>query len=127
MLFYNGITKDKDGNVWIANNFRGILKFDGISDNFVRIPVEGFSTYSDGRSEINISSVLLDKTGLLWFGTTLHGMLKYNPESEPFIHYKQDPQIRNSLNSSQIFSIVESKKTPRKNLCGYKRRRIELI
>lgn len=116
--YYNGITKDKDGNVWMANNFRGILKFDGISDNFVRIPVEGFSTYSDGRSEINISSVILDKTGLLWFGTTLHGILKYNPESEPFIHYKQDTQIKNGLNSSQIFSIVESKKHPGKIYVG---------
>lgn len=116
--FFNGITQDKDSNVWIANNLRGILKFDGISDNFVRIPVEGFSTYADGRSEVNITGVLSDRTGILWFSTTLHGILKYNPDSEPFVHYKQDPQIKNSLISSQIFSIVESKKNPGKIYVG---------
>jgi serine phosphatase RsbU (regulator of sigma subunit)/ligand-binding sensor domain-containing protein len=116
--YYNGIIKDKDGNIWIANNFRGILKFDGISDNFKRIPIEGFSSYADGRSEINITNVSLDKTGLLWFGTSLHGIFKYNPDSEPFVHYKQDPQTENSINSSQIFSIAESKKYPGKIYVG---------
>lgn len=116
--FYNSITQDKDGNVWIANNLRGILKFEGITDNYKRIPVEGFSTYADGRSEVNITGVLLDRTGLLWFSTTLHGILKYNPDSEPIVHYKQDPQIKNGLNSSQIFIIVESKKFPGKIYVG---------
>lgn len=116
--YYNGISKDKDGNIWVANNFRGILKFDGVSDNFKKVQVEGFGSFSDGRSEINIRGVLSDRTGLLWFATSAQGVFKYNLDSEPFIHYKQDPQIKNSINSSQMFSIVESKKHPGKIFIG---------
>ena len=116
--YYNGITQDKDGNIWIANNFRGILKFDSISDNFIRIQIEGIGSFSDRRSEITISDVMLDNTGLLWFGTTLAGVFKYNPDAEPFIHYKNDPKNKNSINSSQIFSIIESKKYPGKIYVG---------
>ncbi len=93
--YYNGITKDKDGNIWVANNFRGLLKFDGISDNYKRIKIEGIGSFTDGRSEILLSDVMLDNTGLLWFGTTLAGLFKYNPDAEPFIHYKNDPKNQN--------------------------------
>jgi serine phosphatase RsbU (regulator of sigma subunit)/ligand-binding sensor domain-containing protein len=116
--YYNGISKDNDGNIWIANNFRGILRFDGVSDNFKKVQIEGFGSFSDGRSEINIRGVLSDRTGLLWFATSAQGVFKYNLDSEPFIHHKQDPQIKNSINSSQMFSIVESKKHPGKIYVG---------
>ncbi len=116
--YYNGITQDKDGNIWVANNFRGLLRFDGISDSYKRIQIEGIGSFSDGRSEILLSDVMLDNTGLLWFGTTLAGVFKYNPDAEPFIHYKNDPKNKSSINSSQIFSIVESQKYPGKIYVG---------
>lgn len=110
--YYNGITQDKQGNIWISNNFRGILKFDGISDNYSDIKVQGIGSYSDGRSEILYSDVMLDNTGLLWFSTSLAGIYKYNPYAEPFYHYKHDPAQKNSISSSQIFGLAESKKNP---------------
>ena len=48
----------------------------------------------------------------------LAGVFKYNPDAEPFIHYKNDPKNKSSINSSQIFSIVESKKYPGKIYVG---------
>lgn len=116
--YYNGITQDNDGNIWIANNFRGLLKFDGVSDSYKRVQIDGIGSFSDGRSEITISDVMLDNTGLLWFGTTLAGLFKHNPDAEPFVHYKNDPKNSTSINSSQIFSIIESKKYPGKIYVG---------
>lgn len=116
--YYNGITQDKDGNVWIANNFRGILKFDGISENHTRVQISGVGAFSDGRSDILFSDVIKDNTGLLWFATSLTGIFKYNPDAEPFHLYKHDPSDKNSVNSSQIFGLAESKKFPNKIYVG---------
>ncbi len=116
--FYNGITQDKEGNVWIANNFRGILKFDGISEKYSDIKVQGVGAYPDGRSEISFTNVMKDNTGLLWFGTSLAGLFKYNPYAEPFALYKHDPENKNSIKSSQIFGLLESKKHPGKIYVG---------
>ena len=107
--YYNGITQDEEGNVWVANNFSGILKFDGISDNHTRIRIAGVGSYSDGRSEILFTDIMKDNTGLLWFATSLAGVFKYNPDAEPFHLYKHDPDNKNSINSSQIFGLAESK------------------
>ncbi len=116
--FYNGITQDKEGNVWISNNFRGILKFNGVSEKHSNIKVQGVGAYPDGRSEISFTTVIRDNTGLLWFGTSLAGLFKYNPYAEPFALYKHDPEDKNSIKSSQIFGLLESKKHPGKIYVG---------
>jgi serine phosphatase RsbU (regulator of sigma subunit)/ligand-binding sensor domain-containing protein len=116
--YYNGITQDKEGNVWIGNNFRGILKFDGISNNYKRIQLEDDINYSAERTNIIITGVARDNTGLLWLSTTLKGVLKYNPDAEPFAHYTHNTKNINSVSNNQIFGIAESKKNPGKIYVG---------
>lgn len=106
---WNKIFQDHSGNIWIANNFRGILKFDGISDDFAEINIYGRQRRQDGASDLVLTRAEVDNTGIIWFGTTLEGIMKYDPTKEPFIHYKYKPSDKNSISSSQVFGLLESK------------------
>lgn len=105
---WNSIIQDDLGNVWIGNNFRGILKFDGISDDYEEIKVLGRNRNRDGNLDIIITNCMIDKTGIFWFTTTTEGIIKYDPSKEPFLLYKADETDNKSLSSNQIFSLLES-------------------
>jgi serine phosphatase RsbU (regulator of sigma subunit)/ligand-binding sensor domain-containing protein len=106
---WNKILQDNSGNIWIANNFRGILKFDGISDEFKEINIFGRQRRQNNASDINITRATVDNTGIIWFGTTLDGIMKYDSSREPFINYKYDESDKNSISSNQVFGLLESR------------------
>ena len=64
----NCISQDQKGNVWIANNKNGCLKFEGISDDYSRIErlVQDFSR--EENSAMVLTRILCDRTGILWIG-----------------------------------------------------------
>ncbi len=106
--YMNKILQDQTGNIWIANNYRGILKFDGISDDFTEINIDGYGRLKDGTRQIYCFSATLDKTGIIWFATT-QGIMKYDANREPFINYKHEEGNKNSISSNQVFGLLESK------------------
>ena len=106
---WNSMLKDKSGNIWITNNFRGILKFDGISDDYSEINIAGRVLNKDGISSLVLTDSAIDETGILWFGSTIEGILKYDPSREPFVNYTYDETDKNSISSNQIFGLLESK------------------
>jgi len=106
---WNKIFQDDKGNVWMANNFRGILKFDGISDEFVQVGIKGRSTFNDGTQDITLTDAIIDNTGIFWIGTTSQGLIKFDPNNEPFIQFTHEKEDKNSVSSNQIFSLIESK------------------
>ncbi len=105
---WNSIKKDHEGNIWIANNFRGILKFDGISDHYQEISVLGTSRVADTRMDLVITEFTIDKSGIFWFGSTSRGLIKYNPVENPFTVYAHDSNVEGSISNSEIFGILES-------------------
>jgi serine phosphatase RsbU (regulator of sigma subunit)/ligand-binding sensor domain-containing protein len=109
---YNSIIQDRQGNIWITNNFNGLLKFDGISDIFKRIELSGQSYSSDGKSNLVLSRSLWDRSGNLWIGTMRKGLFKYDPNKKNFSHYTHDKNNNKSISSSYIFSLLESKVYP---------------
>jgi ligand-binding sensor domain-containing protein len=115
---WNSINQDKEGNVWIGNNFRGILKFDGISDDFEEISIAGRGKNRDGSSDILLTRAMVDKTGIIWFGTTAQGIMKYDSSNEPFLHYTYNDADDNGLSSSAIFGLLESQVHPGKIYVG---------
>ncbi|RKY91051.1 MAG: hypothetical protein DRQ01_08285, partial [Ignavibacteriae bacterium] len=117
---YNCITQDEKGNVWIANNFNGCLKFEGISDDFNRIEISGQNYSRDGKSNIILTECLWDKSGILWIGTSTQGLIKYDPNKKLFAHYKHNEKNKNSVSSSEIYSLLESKVHPGKIYVGTK-------
>ena len=107
--YFNDIVQDSKGNIWIANNQRGILKFDGISNDSKLITIEGQNFNREGISDIIITWFCVDRTGIMWFGTVTDGLLKYDPQLAPFRHYYYSEKNKNSISSNQVFGICESK------------------
>lgn len=109
---FNAIRQDKQGNVWISNNFRGILRFDGISDRYTEIEISGKVQMGDFGWNITFWDFMIDRSGIFWFSSQESGLMKYNPVSKPFQHLKSDPNNPNSLSSGATFGILASKVNP---------------
>lgn len=116
--YYNSITEDKSGNLWIANNFRGVLKIEGASDKFTRIQVEGEQYYRGAKTNLVVTDVFADNTGIIWLSTLNQGVLKYNPGAQHFNLYRHNNENDASITSSSILSIIESKKHSGKIFVG---------
>jgi len=115
---WNSITQDEKGNIWIANNFNGFLKFEGISDEFNRIEILDQNYSRNGISDIILTRILWDRTGILWIGSMTQGVIKYDPNKKLFAHYKHNEKDKNSVSNSQIFSLLESTVHPGKIYVG---------
>ncbi len=115
---WNNILQDQSGNIWITNNYRGILKFDGISDDYKEINIFGREKNKDGGIDIIFTRATFDNTGILWFGSTTNGIMKYDPSREPFVQYKHEEANKNSISSNQVFGLLESKKDKGKIFVG---------
>jgi len=109
---WNCIRSDRDGNIWIANNFRGILKFDGISDHFKEIHVSGVFKLKDLGWNLVLSNFMIDKTGIFWFGNRSQGLMKYDPEKKPFTLYSHNATNKLSISNNGIYGMMESKVNP---------------
>jgi len=115
--YFNDIAQDHEGNVWVANNFRGILKFKGISDQFEVITVSG-ETYDKNAGSLTCTGFIFDKSGILWIGTQSQGLLKYDPEAKPFIHYKHVEGDESTLVGNNVSAVFASEINPGKVFVG---------
>lgn len=88
-----GMTKDKQGNVWIATWERGIYKYDG--KNFIN-----FST-KEGLTYNTFWGVNMDSSENIWFSSWGNGLFKYSNESFTRITEKA------GLPSNNILSVAE--------------------
>ena len=109
---WNSIHPDHKGNVWIANNFRGILKFEGTSDRYHEISISGIFKLKDLGWNLVLTNFMVDKTGIFWFGSRTSGLIKYNPERNPFTLYSHDAMNKQSISNNSVFGLLESKVNP---------------
>lgn len=109
---WNKILSDNEGNIWVANNFRGIIKFDGISDTYTEIEIAGKMKMRTHGWNITFTNFIIDKSGIFWFGTREAGLLKYDPVNKPFQVLSHSPDNPNGLSPGGIFGIAASKIKP---------------
>ena len=94
-IFYQSITEDNDGNLWMAPYAGGVWKYDG--KKVTHYPMQ------DGKNnEITMFTIYKDNRGDMWVGTHKNGAYKFNgkaferfaPPVEPgriFVPRKNDP------------------------------------
>jgi signal transduction histidine kinase/ligand-binding sensor domain-containing protein len=109
---WNNIRPDNDGNIWITNNFRGILKFDGMSDQYQEVEISGTTQFSDAGWSLTLTDFKIDNSGIFWFGTLAQGLLKYDPINNPFKHYPHIEDSETGLSGNGTFSLLKSKVRP---------------
>jgi signal transduction histidine kinase/ligand-binding sensor domain-containing protein len=108
---WNTIGKDKDGNVWIMNNFRGILKFLPNSEQYEEIFVKGADGCGAGYNCL-LTDFMIDRSGIFWIGSGSHGLIKYDPSNKPFSFYSHSEQDAGSIAGNGVFGILASKVKP---------------
>jgi signal transduction histidine kinase/ligand-binding sensor domain-containing protein len=109
---WNKILPDNAGNIWIANNFRGILKFNGLSDTYTEIEISDKMKMRTHGWNITLSNFIIDQSGIFWFGSLESGLVKYDPVNKAFQHLSHNPANPNGLSSGGIFGIVASRVKP---------------
>ena len=109
---WNSILPDPQGNVWIANNFRGILKFDGITDRYTEIEIEGKVIMRKHGWNITFTQFMIDRSGIFWFGSREYGLVKYDPVNKPFQYLSHDTDNPNSMSAGGTIGILASKVKP---------------
>jgi len=109
---WNCILPDQQGNIWIGNNFRGILQFEGISDHFTEIEIAGKLMMRSHGWNITITQFMIDHSGIFWFGSRESGLVKYDPVNKPFQFLSHDKANPGSLSAGGVFGILASKVKP---------------
>ena len=111
---YNAIREDADGNIWVANNFRGMLRFKDGGNSFEQIEVKGIQQMDTNAWNLCLLKFNIDKNGIFWFGTPRKGIMKYDPKAKPFSVYNHNPDDKTSIASNDINGIASSAKNPNK-------------
>jgi signal transduction histidine kinase/ligand-binding sensor domain-containing protein len=109
---WNSILPDPQGNIWIANNFRGMLKFEGISDRFTEIEIAGKMIMRTHGWNITMTQFMIDRSGIFWIGSRESGLLKYDPVNKPFQYLLHDENNPKSISAGGAFGILASKVKP---------------
>ncbi|MEH6585280.1 MAG: two-component regulator propeller domain-containing protein [Halioglobus sp.] len=94
---------DSDGNVWIATQLLGVLKFRPETGVISPLPVASKSPQNyAGRI---VTRLVISPSGALWLAHGVEGASKYDPNSlelTTYSHIEEDP---NSLSSNRVFDI----------------------
>lgn len=105
--FIRAIVEDKNGNLWIGTDNRGLNRFHPATETFRR-----FLYHPDSTSGLNDNAILkvyIDDTGIIWIGTYEGGLnkLTFNQRSgEPkFEHFLHDSLAPASLSSNHITAL----------------------
>jgi ligand-binding sensor domain-containing protein len=54
-----------------------------------------------------ILSLYEDSQGLIWVGSAFNGLSSLDPKTDQFIHYKHDPQDKNSITNNPMMAMLE--------------------
>ncbi|MGC3945209.1 MAG: two-component regulator propeller domain-containing protein [Chryseolinea sp.] len=108
----NNIVRDPSGNVWVVNNWHGMLKFPNGSDAYEEIAIAGLLRFPGRGWNLTITSLVVDKSGIFWFGSLENGVLKHdqvNKSFSVFVHEENNPA---SISANSIFGMAASATKP---------------
>lgn len=100
-----GISKDQEGNLWLASYGGGLWRVsaeNGESRQFRQDPARPQSL-----SDEALLDVMVDSSGLIWVGTESTGISRLNPQSLRFGHHGHHPLNENSLPHPVIWSLEQ--------------------
>ncbi|WP_194139214.1 ligand-binding sensor domain-containing protein [Flavobacterium hungaricum] len=102
-LHIRGFLEDSKGNLWIANNGSGVLRYDGKKTiNFTTLQ-KLKKEHTKGNSLERAFSIGEDTLGNIWIGTVESGVWRYDGNSVK--NFTKD----DGLDSKQIWTIYKSK------------------
>ncbi len=103
-LHIRGIMEDRNGNLWIANNGIGVLKYDGKETINFTAQQKLKKENTKGNSLERVFSIGEDTLGNIWFGTVEFGVWRYDGNSV------KNFTNEDGLESKHIWTIYKSKR-----------------
>ena len=98
-----GMCQDKEGFIWLADNYNGLLRYDGT--NFISYksnPRNPNSLISD-----NLECLCAGSKGNIWIGSYQNGLDRFDPDTETFTHYQHNEAGNSTLCSNNIEALLE--------------------
>lgn len=96
----NCFSEDKEGNLYIGTNGKGLFKYNKKTDVFLNV------NYTNSLSQDKtVVSLMSDTRGRLWIGTFLDGLYCY--DGKQFIHYSTNSESSPVLPEDNVWSILE--------------------
>jgi ligand-binding sensor domain-containing protein/DNA-binding CsgD family transcriptional regulator len=103
------INTDNKGNLWLSYFNNGFSTL--ILDNGTIIKHIHSSEIPEYKllDNILVQTIFCNINGNIWMGTENSGLVIIEPESRTFVHYKNNPEDKNSLPDNSIWKIYRDK------------------
>jgi ligand-binding sensor domain-containing protein/serine phosphatase RsbU (regulator of sigma subunit) len=101
------LTTDRNGDVWIGTDTKGIAKYDRKKDKFI-----AYTHHSKDKTSLvsnYISAIFSDSKNRIWIGTKDAGLCMLDTARKRFICYQNQKENINSLADNHIRTIYETK------------------
>ncbi|MBL7807383.1 MAG: response regulator, partial [Saprospiraceae bacterium] len=104
-IAYRGMLENPEGDLWIATNDAGIVKFDRRSERF--LDAKRQENTGKGLSFNGISALCLDEDTGFWIATMGKGLNRYFPKQDSFCHYiLPDNRFDTLMGSNLVLSLL---------------------
>ncbi|MCH6235743.1 hybrid sensor histidine kinase/response regulator transcription factor [Cognataquiflexum rubidum] len=98
-----GMCQDEEGFIWLADNYNGLIKYDGSSKKLYKTDPDNPNSLFSNRLE----TITAGKGGIIWIGSAQNGLDRFDPSSETFTHYQHDTNVSSTLVDDQISALLE--------------------
>lgn len=100
-----GMCQDETGFIWLADNYNGLVKYDGRSKKYFRSnPNDSSSLHSN-----LLECLYAGKGGIIWIGSYQDGFDRFDPSTETFMHFENDSSNTNSLRDNRVYALLEDR------------------
>jgi ligand-binding sensor domain-containing protein len=101
------LTTDKNGDVWVGTDTKGIAKYDRRKDRFVQYAHKADNTNTIASNYI--TAIFADSKNRIWVGTKDAGLCVLTPETQKVVRYQHHKEDIASLPDNNILTIYETK------------------
>ncbi len=101
--FVHGLAEDPSGDLWIATEGGGLVRWLRSKDRFVQVGLDK----QNGPGSAQIRTVFVDRRGLVWLGTKDAGLARLDPKAGRWQSFGHSPDDPSSLPDDGVFAIFE--------------------
>lgn len=100
-----GMCQDDTGFIWLADNYNGLVRYDGTNKKYFRSDPNDSSSLHTNRLEC----LYAGKGGIVWIGSHHEGLARLDPSTETFTHFQNDPSDPHSLRNNEVHALLEDR------------------
>lgn len=100
-----GMCQDEMGFIWLADNYNGLVRYDGTNKKYFKSNPNDSSSLHTNRLEC----LYAGKGGIIWIGSSYEGLDRFDLATETFTHYQHDSSDTYSLRDNRVNALLEDR------------------